>query len=134
MSARPTFYIDRCTGKGVARALREAGAAVEYHDDHFAIDTADVDWIPEVASRGWVILTKDKNIRRKHGEREALVTAGAKIITLTSGGMKGEEMARLFVDNLAGMEALAASQPPPFVAILGRGGLQVVLPAPPATK
>jgi predicted nuclease of predicted toxin-antitoxin system len=130
VSDRPTFYADRCLGKRVVQALREAGACVEAHDNHFAQNEPDESWIPQVAARGWVILTKDKNIRRRAGEREALVTASARIITLTSGNMTGETMARLFVGNLQEMEQLAALQPAPFVAVLGTGGLQVVLPSP----
>jgi hypothetical protein len=117
-------------GKGVVLALRGAGARVEAHDDHFAQNEPDESWIPAVAGRGWVILTKDKNIRRRAGEREALVTASARIITLTSGNMSGAVMAALLVQHLADMEQLALSQPAPFVAILGPGGMQVVMPKP----
>jgi predicted nuclease of predicted toxin-antitoxin system len=103
---------------------------VEAHDDHFAQEAPDEEWIPEVAARGWVILTKDKNIRRRAGEREALVTSQARIITLTSGNMRGAAMSALFVGHLAEMEQLASTQPAPFVAILGPGGMQVMLPKP----
>lgn len=130
MSDRPTFYIDRCLGKAVAQALRDAGASMQIHDDHFAQDAADEQWIPDVTERGWIILTKDKNIRRRAGEREAVVTAQAKIITLTSGNMKGTDMASLLVARLADMEQLAATQVAPFVAVVGPGGMQVVFPKP----
>ncbi len=126
MADPPTFYVDRCVGKRVVQALRAAGARVEAHDDHFAQDAADETWIPDVTARGWVILTKDKNIRRRAGERETVVAASARIITLTSGNMSGETMAGIFVGSLAAMEQLAASQPAPFVAILGPDGMQVV--------
>lgn len=131
---RPVFYVDRCLGKAVAAALRTAGADVRIHDDHFAQVAPDVDWIPEVTARGWVILTKDKNIRRAAGERETVLTSGARIVTLCSGNMRGVEMAALFVGAVADMEQLAASHPPPFVAVLGPSGLEVVFPkpAPPA--
>lgn len=128
MSARPTFYIDRCLGKTVARALLAAGAAVQIHDDHFAQNAPDGLWIPDVAKRGWVILTKDKNIRRRAGEREAVVNAEARIITLTSGNMRGADMAALFVAHLDEMEVLAATQSPPFVAVVGPGGMRLVFP------
>lgn len=72
MSPRPTFYVDRCLGKAVAAALREAGADVRLHDDHFSQGEQDADWIPVVSAHGWVILTKDKNIRRVCGERDDL--------------------------------------------------------------
>lgn len=130
MSDRPTFYIDRCLGKAVGIALREAGASVELHDDHFAQAELDVDWIPQVTARGWIILTKDKNIRRAGGERNAVLAAGARVITLVSGNMRGADMAALFADNVKAMEQLAAAQAPPFVAILGPSGLELVLPRP----
>ena len=124
---RPTFYVDHCAGKAVVRALRDAGANVEHHSDHFAQDEEDEVWIPSVAARGWVILTKDKNIRRRGGERETVLTSSARIITLSSSSMRGSEMCALLVAHLDDMERLVATQSPPFVAILGPGGLQVVL-------
>jgi hypothetical protein len=81
--------VDRSLGKGMGRLLREAGATVELHDDHFPQTELDKNWIPNVTARGWVILTKDKNIRRPSGEREDVLLAGAKVFTLTSGNMRG---------------------------------------------
>lgn len=128
MSDRPTFYVDRCLGKTVPRELRAAGALVEMHDDHFAQDAVDDHWIPQVSARGWVILTKDKNIRRAGGERETVLLSNARVITLSSGNMRGADMAALFVSRITEMEQLAISHPPPFVAVLGASGsLQVVL-------
>jgi predicted nuclease of predicted toxin-antitoxin system len=105
---------------------------VEAHDDHFAQNEVDLSWIPDVTARGWVILTKDKNIRRPGPERDAVIGAKARVITLTSGNMRGEVMAALFIQHLTEMEQLAASQSAPFVAILGPGGLEIVLPRPPS--
>ena len=39
-------------------------------------------------------------------------------------------MAALFVAHLSEMEQLAGDQPAPFVAILGPGGMELVLPRP----
>jgi hypothetical protein len=56
----PIFFIDRDLGQRlVAQALREAGAQVEIHQAHFAPDSPDIEWLPEVSQRGWVVLTKD---------------------------------------------------------------------------
>ena len=131
MSDRPTFYVDRCLGKAVANALRAAGADVRIHDDHFAQAAPDEDWIPRVADQGWVILTKDKNIRRRRGEREAVLTANARVFTLSSGNMRGADMAALFVRHLADMEQVATALVPPFVAVVGREGIEIVFPLPP---
>jgi len=128
MAERPTFYVDRCLGKAVVAALRAAGAIAEAHDDHFAQDARDVDWIPDVADRGWVILTKDKNIRRNWGEREALIASHARIFTLPSGNMRGVEMGELLVAQLPAIEPIALSLEPPFVAVVNRDGVEIVYP------
>ena len=58
------FFIDRSLGKKiVAQALRDIGETVEIHDDHFAPDAKDEDWLVEVGKRGWIVLTKDDRIR-----------------------------------------------------------------------
>jgi predicted nuclease of predicted toxin-antitoxin system len=142
VTERPTFFVDRSLGKGVGRRLREAGATVELHDDHFAQTTPDSTWIPEVTSRGWVILTKDKNIRRSKGEREDVLTAGARVFTLTSGNMNGAGMAKAFIDHLERMESVSANQTPPFVYAVGPNIFMQILPmstsipadVPPATN
>jgi predicted nuclease of predicted toxin-antitoxin system len=128
---RPTFFVDHCLGKGVVRALLAAGVAVENHSAHFAPDAADVDWIPVVSMRGWVILTKDKSIRRRAEERDASVAADARIITLTPAHMTGEQMVTLLLDSLPAIDQLLQTQSAPFIAGLNRQeGLRVLLPAP----
>jgi predicted nuclease of predicted toxin-antitoxin system len=120
--------VDRCLGKTVAKTLRAAGALIEVHDDNFAQDSSDETWIPVVARRGWVILTKDKNIRRPGGERETVLTAAARIFTLCSGNMRGADMAALFVRHLMDMERVADALEPPFVAVVGHDGIHIVYP------
>jgi len=128
---RPTFFVDRSLGKKVGRSLREAGATVEFHDDHFPQTALDKDWIPIVSKQGWVILTKDKNIRRPSGEREDLVLANARVFTLTSGNISGSEMANLYIQHLAAIEQIATSERPPFAYTVGPNGLQHVFPESP---
>lgn len=130
MSDRSTFFVDRSLGKGVGRILRGAGAIVELHDDHFPQNAPDRDWIPVVTNRGWIILTKDKNIRRPRGEREDVLLASAKIFTLTSGNMPGVVMARTFLDHLPEMERVALTQTPPFVYAVGPDIFLQILPPP----
>lgn len=130
MADRPTLFVDRSLGKGVGRRLREAGATVELHDDHFAQTTLDSDWIPVVTARGWVILTKDKNIRRASGERADLLNAGARVFTLSSGSMNGQMMAELFIGCLAEIERISLEQPAPFAFAVGLEGFTQIIPPP----
>ena len=77
---KPTFFIDRALGrKYVADALRNAGAKVEVHEDHFLPDAPDTEWLPEVSQRGWLILTKDDAIGRNILEQVAIANVRQQI-------------------------------------------------------
>ena len=43
----------------------------------------DPDWIPIVARRDMVVLTRDKGIRYKAGERELFMESGLRVVALT---------------------------------------------------
>ncbi|MEZ5583574.1 MAG: hypothetical protein R3F37_13265 [Candidatus Competibacteraceae bacterium] len=53
----------------------EAGIRIERHDDHFAQDTPDTEWLAEIGKRGWFVLTHDGRIRYKPNEQEAVFQA-----------------------------------------------------------
>jgi hypothetical protein len=54
------FFADRNLGvKIFPSILRAEGIVVHLHQDHFRQDAADVAWMPEVARRGWPILSPD---------------------------------------------------------------------------
>lgn len=111
-----TSFIDRSLGKRVvAGELTRAGAVVQIHDDNFAPDTADVEWLRVVGEKGWIVLSKDEAIRRNRHEREAIRAAKVRAFFLTQQGMTGLEMAAIFVRALPGMVARAARQKGSFI-------------------
>lgn len=118
--------MDRSLGRYVvADALREAGARVEVHHDHFEDTAPDVDWLHEVGRRGWVVLTKDMAIRRRLMEREAIIGANVRAFFLTSGELRGEEMAAIFAKHLRRITSLVASHKPPFIAYVTRSNVRI---------
>jgi len=50
--------------RSIVGALRDAGLEVTTVPDEFGRGCLDVDWLPEAGQRGWVVLTKDKAMRR----------------------------------------------------------------------
>ncbi len=126
-----TFFVDRCLGKSVGIALRGSGLHVEFHADHFADDADDATWISEVGRRGWVVLTKDKAIRRNSVELQAVIAANARMFTLSGGNMTGEEMGRVFVDNRLTMARFIKNHPPPFIARVSASGVAMAYPPKP---
>ena len=107
------------------KALRKAGATAEAHDDHFKQDTPDEVWIPDVSARGWLILTKDARIRRRKNELDAVKLARSKVFVVTTQGMKGSEVADLFVKYLKRIGNLARSRRPPFWATVTKSGVSL---------
>lgn len=111
----PTFFVDTCLGtKDVPGALRAAGAKVICLVEEFAPDARDDVWLPEVGRRGLVVLTKDKWIRRRTNELEALRTAGVGAFILSARDMNGQQMGVAFVAALPAMLK--------FLARFARGG------------
>ncbi|MCY7278841.1 MAG: hypothetical protein LH702_35170 [Phormidesmis sp. CAN_BIN44] len=75
-----TFFIDRCLrSKRIVETLRSVGITVEVHDDHFDKGALDVEWLPEVGKKGWVVLTKDANIGKRSLEKIAVARSQIKM-------------------------------------------------------
>lgn len=118
------FFIDRSLGRRVIpNALRDAGARVELHDDHFSQDAQDQVWLAGAGKRGWVVLTKDKHLRYRAVETNALMSAKVRAFVLTTrGDLSGAEIGQIFVKALPKMRQLCATDSGPFVAHVSRDG------------
>jgi hypothetical protein len=84
--------------------------------------TTDEAWLPIVAARGWVILTKDKRISRRPLERQAIINAGAAAFVLTGGDMRGVDVAEAFARALPTMIRCWRKRARPFLATVSAAG------------
>lgn len=84
---------------------------------------------PKWGGNGWIVVTKDKAIRRRAVELQAVVDANVRMFSLSSGNMTGEEMASVFVDNRLKMGRFIKDHPPPFIARVTRSGVVLAYPA-----
>jgi hypothetical protein len=87
VSAGRIYWVDRCLGSEIVPgALRAAGIEVRRYVDVYPDDprVPDAIWIPEIARRGWIALTKDHEIHRNPVEIEALHRAGARHVFLAA--------------------------------------------------
>lgn len=123
------WFVDRSLGRNVViEALRAAGETAHAHDDHFARDTPDEDWLRQVGRRGWVVLTKDKDIRRNELERRALVGANVACFMLGHGNLSGPRMGEVFVGALPLMRrALRRFSTPVVATVTVAGRVRVLL-------
>ncbi len=98
----PEFFVDRSLGSAIVpAALRAAGLTVHALVDVYPKreDVDDETWIAESTAKGWVLLTKDRAIRRNQAEREAVARAGARMFCIPSASLTAAEMGQRFVDN-----------------------------------
>lgn len=123
-----TFFVDRSLGRDVvASALRQAGLAVEIHDDHFSKNTPDHVWLRAVGDRSWVVLTKDKDIRRNALELLAVVEGRVACFQLGRGDFSGAAMAAIFLAAMRGIQRTLRRFEVPLVGSLAAsGGVRVL--------
>ncbi|HEY0191156.1 MAG TPA: hypothetical protein VGC42_08550 [Kofleriaceae bacterium] len=129
MSPRPpdglVFYLDaNLDGPELVKALRGVGMACEAHRDHFAKDAADEDWMPAVAARGWVIVTRDFAIKRRPMERAAWTRANATIVMVRGDKLSSADMARMLITAHADgrLDNFIGKRVPPMVLYLASPG------------
>ena len=122
----PTYFIDRDLGLQFAVALKAAGLRVERADDHFRNDTADEVWLPVVASRGWLAVTRDARIRYSPLALTALMTSGARLFVIV-GKLTAAEATKVFLDRRKTVESLASTEKAAFIAKIRRDGVHIWL-------
>ena len=126
---RPEFFLDRSLGKTMASLLREAGHVVHLIADHYPNDASDIPdetWIAEGCSQGWVLLTKDKRIRYRAAELEALQEGH--LFCLVSGTMNIAEMTQALLDALPKIVRAAREEPVGFWHVYRDGQLRRMWP------
>jgi hypothetical protein len=93
----------------------------------FAQDTPDEEWLTRAGREGWIVLTKDKLIRKRPIERAALAASNVRAFVFTGGNMSGIEMAESIVGAIPQMLRIIATTQPPFIArITGSGAVDVI--------
>lgn len=125
-----TFFLDRNLGrKWAAEALRLAGARVEVHDDHFAQDVPDEEWLAFCGVRNWIVLTLDYRIRYRVSELDALKRNKTKAFLIARAGqMNREELSSLLVRSLPKFVALSLQTLVPFAYRISPSGSFTWLP------
>ncbi len=127
------FFVDENIGPDLVKGLRLLGYEnIEHIHDTFPPGTADEVWLEYVGKNGYVLITKDKKIRKHPKEKAALVKY--KIVAFFLGGSQvgGRQIANQIINAWDKMEACAAMQQrkglPGAFRIPPRGGKIEVIP------
>jgi len=110
-------------------ALRAAApdATVILCRERFPAGTQDQEWLPVAGRQRWVVLTKDRHIRKRELELEALVNAKVRAVVLTSADLTGPQQAEVFVRALPKISRCCRASRGPLIATLSSGALLSVL-------
>lgn len=112
--------LDNC--KPIVDALTGSKVAFERHTNWFARGTFDDVWLPFVAERSWVVLTKDKRNRYNELERDAVRIHKVKEFYFGRGDINGSEMAQALTEALPEMRKICRTYAAPVVGCITRSG------------
>jgi hypothetical protein len=104
----PKFFVDRSLGRIAVPADQEI---------------KDTRWIEDSAKLGWPVLMKDKRIRHRQAEVEAVVEHQARCFVITRGDLTSADYAERFITNQQTIFALCAT-PGPFICAVHRDRLE----------
>jgi uncharacterized protein with PIN domain len=113
----------------MAGALRKAGLKVAIHDDHFAPDAKDEEWLAVAGQKQWIVITRDERIRYRAAAKQAIRRAKVRAFVLAAqGDLRAEMLAQNFLKAIRNVRRIVEEQNPPFVAKISRSGDVSVLP------
>ncbi len=124
----PRWFVDE-NSLGVVKALAYVRGDVTWPgapDGPIPAGAADTAWLPVIGRAGLVVLTRDKRIRSRPLERQALLDHNVRACFLTSGGsLDLFSQLRLWLRYWDDIEAIVADQPAPWLASVTRIGVRV---------
>ena len=106
----------------VPDALRSEGISCEVHDDHLPIDAPDEDWIALAGQKGWIAITKDKNIRHRHAQLASTRKYATRTVVIRVKIATGELIAQVLIKNRNRIFQLYSSDNSPLVVGIDRNG------------
>lgn len=130
------ILIDRSIPKSVATALKAVREDVCWLDDYFPHDTKDADWLPVAGKNGWLVITRDKKIRTRPGERRAILenNVGCFCLIQKKDPTRWQYL-KLLVMTLEKMERSFATTPRPFIYGVDQSGkLSLITPPSPTSQ
>jgi hypothetical protein len=94
----PVLFIDRdAWSRVLGEALTAACIGFVAHHQRFTPAAPDTEWLAVAGAEGWLVLTRDQNIRRRPNELAAVKAAGVCMFVLGQGNLSAAETARIVV-------------------------------------
>ncbi len=115
------FFLDRSLGRHqVAHALRSAGWTLRTHHEVYGDrdeEVPDAEWLEFCGHEGLPVLTKDRRLRYRSVEIEAIRRFGVRVFVLTAGSLGATEQAARFDRSRQRIEEACAAAGPLVYAV-----------------
>lgn len=119
----PTLFIDRCAwSQRLGDALTALGITFIAHHEKFQPNGSDEEWLEVAGKERWVVLTRDKHIRRRANELDAYRRHGVVSFVLASGNASAADTAALVCRLYPKLIRKACSAKPPAMFSITLGG------------
>jgi PIN like domain len=127
--AVPTFYLDANVPVAVSQALAQVRGDILYPGalgcPVMSTIVPDVEWLEIAGRQDWVVVTKDRKIRSRSWERDALIAAGVRTFCATHAGNYARwELLQLFVAQWNKIEEIATHVPGPYIYSVTKKGVR----------
>jgi PIN like domain len=110
-------------------ALQQRGRVVHMHRQVFPDGTPDRVWIPDVAERGWIIVTRDRRLQNRHIEWMAFLRARARVLWFKGDRASGTDITEAFLSALPAVDEITARLAPPYILKIAlSGGVEQIYP------
>jgi PIN like domain len=127
-----TFYIDASIPLAVRLAVASVRDDVLYAGgpDAPAEDADDDVWLPIAGAADWVVIHRDKKLRKRAVERRALLNSGVRTFCLTSAGSYTRwETLRLLAHRWPDIDRIAGERNGPYIeAVTWQGTRPLTIP------
>jgi uncharacterized protein with PIN domain len=92
-------------------------------------NTPDEQWLKIAGDNDWVVITRDKRLRRRRGERKIWMKRGLRVFVMSSSGnMTAWETLQLLVERFDEIEDYARDRTGPYIVSVTKTGLHRLEP------
>ena len=123
-TATHVLFFDRSVGKRIPKVLQfvRIPIGITYHDQHFAQDALDDDWLPTVGERRWAVIGQDHSYHKRAAEKLAIVQYDLGVFYLWGANAKTWEQLRCIMNAYDGILDVLDNVAPPFLYRINRFG------------
>jgi len=125
----PTYYVDASVPVHVAQALALVRDDILYPGalgcPVMSPNVKDEVWLGIAGQQNWVVLMRDKAVRRRKWERQAIIDSGVKAFCMTTAGNYSKwRTLQLLAKRWDDIEDVAARIPGPFIYSVTQAGVR----------